>query len=186
MYFYRYLNNKSFKKCNLTRKKTHIILTLYSWNNHIKEWENLNQYYTIKWPFTYLVGRIIEVEDVCCSNQKLDKTTQVCCGKTFLRGEEIVHKSAPYHDKCCPTRGGGVSYDSVNFVCSYEYRVVNKSMLDPRCGRQKYDPMKDLCCNYKLFKHALKDGMSCCQPSASIYNPNTDVCCFGKRQKGKR
>nr|XP_011448222.2 galaxin-like isoform X1 [Crassostrea gigas] len=130
-------------------------------------------------------SRIIKMEDTCCSNQKLDKTTQVCCVKTFLRREEIVQKSAPYHDKCCPTRGGGVSYDSVNFVCSYEYRVVNKSMLDPRCGRQKYDPMKDLCCNYKLFKHALKDGMSCCHPSASIYNPKTDVCCFGKRQKGK-
>lgn len=130
-------------------------------------------------------GKIIQMEDVCCSNQKLDQTTQVCCSKTFLRREEIVHKSASYHDKCCPTRLGGMSYDSVNSMCTYEYRVVNKSMLRPRCGREIYDPKKDLCCNSKLFENALKDGMLCCHPSASIYNPKTDVCCFGKRKKGK-
>lgn len=59
----------------------------------------------------------------------------MCCGKIFLRGEEIVYKSVFYYDKCCLICGGGVFYDFVDFVCFYEYRVVNKLMLDFRCGR---------------------------------------------------
>lgn len=129
-------------------------------------------------------GQIIDVGDECCSEQKLNQTTQVCCGKTLLRNEEIVQKSKPSHDKCCPTRGGGVSYDSVNYICTFEYRVASKSSLETLCGRKEYNPREDLCCNSKLFKNALKDGMACCHPSASIYNPKSHVCCFGVRKKG--
>ncbi|XP_052698861.1 usherin-like isoform X1 [Crassostrea angulata] len=130
-------------------------------------------------------GQILKMEDVCCSGQRLNQTTQVCCGKTLFRKQEIVQKSASYHDKCCPTLGGGVSYDSVNFVCNYNDTVVNKSLLDPLCKGQRYDPKKDLCCNSKLFKNALKKGWSCCHPSASIYNSKKHVCCSGVRKKGK-
>lgn len=125
------------------------------------------------------------MKDRCCLGRRLDQTTHVCCGKTLLREEEIVQKSKPYHDKCCPTRGGGVSYDSVNFVCTYNNTVVNKSLSGPKCKDEKFDPKKDLCCNSKLFKNALKDKMSCCLPSASIFNPQTHVCYFGVRKKRK-
>lgn len=134
-----------------------------------------------------VVDKIIKFEDKCCSGLQLNQATHLCCDKTFFREEERVQKSKPYHDGCCPTHEGGVTYDSVNFVCTIEYKVEKKlSMLDHKCGTEKYDPKKDLCCNSQLFKGELKDGMSCCHPSASIYNPQKDVCCLGVRKKGKR
>lgn len=126
------------------------------------------------------------MEDICCSGQRLDQTTQVCCFKTLFREEEIVQKSELYHDKCCQTLKGGVSFDSVNSFCSYSNKVENKSLADPECKRQNYDSEKDLCCNSKLFRNALKDGMACCHPSASIYNPKSHVCNFGVPKKRKR
>lgn len=128
-------------------------------------------------------GQIIQMEDLCCFGQRLNQTTHVCCDETFLRRGEIVHKSAPYHDKCCPTQEGGVSYDSVNSVCTYNNKVVNKSLLGPKCKEEKYDHKKDLCCNSQLFKGAIKDGMSCCHPSASVYNPRTEECSNGVVKK---
>ncbi|XP_065944620.1 uncharacterized protein [Magallana gigas] len=128
--------------------------------------------------------KIIKFEDKCCSGLQLNQATHLCCDKTFFREEERVQKSKPYHDGCCPTHEGGVTYDSVNFVCTIEYKVENKlSMLDHKCGTEKYDPKKDLCCNSQLFKGELKDGMSCCHPSASIYNPKTEVCSYGVVKK---
>ena len=96
--------------------------------------------------------------------------------------EKIIQKKNIYDDKCC-SRDGGMSYDSVNFVCTMENKIVKKANQRTLCGREEYNPSHDLCCNYRVFKNASRDGMSCCPPNASIYNPKTPDCCHGTKIK---
>ncbi|XP_078314546.1 uncharacterized protein LOC144619700 [Crassostrea virginica] len=132
-------------------------------------------------------GKVIQIVDKCCAGQVLDKNMHVCCGKTLFTEEQMLQKRLPYHDRCCPTwPDGGTSYDSENFVCTLENKVVRKANRQQLCGREEYNPSVDLCCNSRVFKNASRDGMSCCLPNASIYNPKTHVCCFGVRKKGTR
>ena len=99
----------------------------------------------------------------------------------------MLQKRLPYHDRCCPTwPDGGTSYDSENFVCTLENKVVRKANRQQLCGREEYNPSVDLCCNSRVFKNASRDGMSCCLPNASIYNPKTHDCCNGTKIKNIR
>ncbi|XP_062595466.1 uncharacterized protein LOC134256820 isoform X1 [Saccostrea cucullata] len=120
-------------------------------------------------------GNVIQIEGKCCANQQMN-STQLCCGKTKDRHEEIITKKEPYHDKCCPHKCGGVSYDSVNSICSWENIVINKTKTFNICGKKRYNPKVDLCCNQKLFKKKREKGMTCCNPSSIIYHPKTHFC----------
>ncbi|XP_061173367.1 galaxin-like [Saccostrea echinata] len=131
-------------------------------------------------------GNVTKIEDTCCAGQALDPKTQVCCGKTLFSNEEIMQKNETHHDKCCTTVHGQISYDSANFVCSWKKNTVSRKSNRPICGRREYNPRKDLCCNSRVFKKALRRGMKCCMPSASIYNSRTHVCCYGVKKVGNR
>ncbi|XP_061173368.1 galaxin-like [Saccostrea echinata] len=120
-------------------------------------------------------GNIIKTEEKCCANQHMN-STQLCCGKTRYRNEEVIIKKEPYHDKCCPHKCGGISYDSVNSVCSWENTVIEKTKTFNICGEKTYNPEVDLCCNLKIFKKKRQKGMKCCYPSSTIYHPKTHFC----------
>ena len=98
--------------------------------------------------------------------------------------EKIIQKKNIFDDKCCSTwSDGGTSYDSVNFACTMENKIVKKANPRTLCGKEDYNPSVDLCCNSRVFKNASSDGMSCCFPSTSIYNPKTHDCCDGTKIK---
>ncbi|XP_078314541.1 uncharacterized protein LOC144619699 isoform X3 [Crassostrea virginica] len=128
-------------------------------------------------------GRVIQKEETCCAGKVLNRPTQVCCEKTLLMEEKIIRKKNTYDDKCCSTSDGGESFDSVNFVCTMENKIVKKANQRTLCGKEEYNPSVDLCCNSRVFKNAYRDGMSCCLPNASIYNPKTHDCCHGTKIK---
>ncbi|XP_062595470.1 galaxin-like [Saccostrea cucullata] len=131
-------------------------------------------------------GSVTKIEDTCCDGQILDPQNQVCCGKTLFANEEIIQKNNTEDDKCCVTAHGQISYNSANFVCSWERNIVSRKNNRTLCGRREFNPKEDLCCNSRIFKKALQKGMQCCMPSASIYNSRTHTCCFGIKKVGKR
>ncbi|XP_021358077.1 uncharacterized protein LOC110453454 [Mizuhopecten yessoensis] len=93
----------------------------------------------------------------CCGSSTMNSRHQLCCDSGS--GEYFpVDKSEPDDDRCCRTDGR--TYSSVTHHCGPE-GVERRHLLISLCGRQAYDPVRDICCDGFVYRGGKTRRLKC-------------------------
>ncbi|OWF34573.1 Galaxin [Mizuhopecten yessoensis] len=106
---------------------------------------------------TCIDGKIVDLLMECCGSSTMNSRHQLCCDSGS--GEYFpVDKSEPDDDRCCRTDGR--TYSSVTHHCGPE-GVERRHLLISLCGRQAYDPVRDICCDGFVYRGGKTRRLKC-------------------------
>ncbi|XP_033736362.1 galaxin-like [Pecten maximus] len=106
---------------------------------------------------TCIDGKIIPPWMKCCGGFSINSSHQLCCDYGS-DGYFPVDRSGLDDDRCCKTDGR--TFHSVTHECG-PYGVERRRLLLSHCGKQAYDPVRDICCDGFVYKGGKTRGLQC-------------------------